>query len=334
PTATAAPTAVATPVPTAAPTAVAPTATTSPAAGATPSGTPDASAPGGAAPALPTVPTVPPPRDATTTTPTIDRDDCQNFSSDPAMWKALEEHLDELDQESVPVTAVRTCLGLYRSQPWPQGTDGYTLAKPEGENAEAAPKATLQTETALVLKATELGRSVTVQGAVLGKGDTLVTRDQSATVEYSEGTRLEMGPKSAIVMGDPAEKTVVQLRGRLFMDIRSRQWHVRIPQPRGLVAVVTRGTVLTTEARDDGMVWIEVTEGSVDVTSAGQTVTVSAGASIVVDPGAAPPTPAPSATAEKSGGTPVAVYGIVAAVGVIAVAGAVFLVRRRSTSRP
>lgn len=153
-------------------------------------------------------------------------------------------------------------------------------------------------------------------------------------MNFSEGTRLELGPKSAIVMGDPAEKAIIQLRGRLFMDIKSRQWHVRIPQPRGLVAVVTRGTVLTTEARDDGMVWIEVTEGSVDVTSAGQTVTVSAGSSVVVDPAAAPPSPSPSTTDGKSSGTPVAAYGIVAAVAVIVVAGAVFLLRRQRTSRP
>lgn len=347
---TSAPTAVATSVPAPAPTAAAPapappgatparpTATTSPVAGAPPSGTPDPNVPVRAATPLPTVPPVPPPKDATTTVPAINRDACQNFSSDPALWQALEDHLDELDEEDTPITAVKTCLGFYRSQPWPQAKGGATLTTPTaeagGQGPEAPLKATLQTETALVLKATELGRSTTVRGAVLGKGDTVVTRGEPATVDFSEGTRLEMGPKSAIVLGDPAEKAILQLRGRLFMDIKSRQWHVRIPQPRGLVAVVTRGTVLTTEARDDGMVRIEVTEGSVDVTSAGQTVTVSAGSSIVVDPGVAPPAPPPSAAAKKSSDTSVAVYGIVVAVAAIMVAGAVFLLRRRGTSRP
>lgn len=333
---TAAPTSAPTTAPTVAPTAVrtAAPAVPSATAGASPSGTANASAPVGVATALPTVPTVPPPKDAGSA-PRIDRAACQNFSSDPALWQALEDHLDELDQESTPVTAVKTCLAFYRSQPWAPAGGGATLVKPDEpgketpKDGEQPPKATLQTETAFVLKAGEQGRTTTVQGAVLGKGDIVGTREQGATVNFSEGTKAELGPKSTIVMGDPADKAIIQLRGRMFMDIKSRQWHVRIPQPRGLVAVVTRGTVLTTEARDDGMVLVEVTDGSVDVTSAGQTVTVKAGSSVVVDPGAAPPVPSASTGAGTSGGTPVALYGAAAAAVVIVIAAGVFLMRRR-----
>ncbi len=320
----------------AAPSATRPAATPSPAATGSPSGSPNAAAPAGVVPALPTVPPVPASKDASGATSTFTREKCADFSGDPALWQALEDHLDELDEEETPITAVKTCLGHYRSQPWPSTKGGATLVKPDEEQApkdEPPPKATLQTLPGFVLKAGEQGRTTVVPGAVLGKGDIVSTRNDPTTVSFSEGTRVELGPKSAIVIGDPAEKAIIQLRGRMFMDVKSRQWHVRIPQPRGLVSVVTRGTVLTTEARDDGMVSIEVTEGNVDVTSGGQTVTVVAGFSIVVDPAAAPPKPQASRGAGKSGGQPVAVYGIAAVIAVVVAATGVFFLRRRGSSR-
>ncbi|TAK76414.1 MAG: hypothetical protein EPO16_07145, partial [Dehalococcoidia bacterium] len=258
------------------------------------------------------VPAVPPPRDVDPN-PRITREMCQDFSSDPALWQALEDHLSELDELEVPIGTAKSCITLYRAQPWAQRPGGSTLVKPgdeakkdetgaRGDKPEDAPKATIETEKAVLLRAGERSQPTLVRGARLGAGDALVTRDEPATVAFSEGSRMELGPKSAVVMGDPAEKAVVQLRGRLFMDIKSRQWTVRIPQPRGLVSVVTRGTQFSTEVLADGNVRVEVTESAVEVTSGGAMVVVPAGASIVVDPGAVPPQPAqsPKAAAAES----------------------------------
>jgi len=288
----------------------------------------------GVATPLPTVPPVPPPKDATTTT--FTREKCADFSSDPALWQALENHVDELDDLEVPISAVKTCLGHYRTQPWPQRPGGATLVKPgdeaqkkEAEPPAEAPKPTLQTPAAFILRAGEQGQGTTVQGAVLGKGDIVVTKDQPATVTFSEGSRMDLGAKAAVVFEDPAAKSVIQLRGRMFMDIKSRQWHVRVPQPRGLVAVVTRGTVFATEVLADGNVRVEVTEGVVEVTSAGQTVEVAAGSSIVVDPAAPPPRPARTAGTSGEDGQPVALFGGIAAAAIVVAGAAWFLVRRR-----
>lgn len=304
---------------------------------------------GTAAAAAPTVvpispvPAVPPPRDVDPT-PRITREMCQDFSSDPALWQALEDHLSELDELEVPIGTAKSCITLYRAQPWAQRPGGATLVKPAEEGAkkddageakrEEPPKATLETEKAVLLRAGERTQPTLIRGARLGAGDALVTRDEPATVGFSEGSRMELGPKSAVVMGDPAEKAVVQLRGRLFMDIKSRQWTVRIPQPRGLVSVVTRGTKFSTEVLADGNVRIEVTESAVEVTSGGKMVVVSAGTSIVVDPSAAPPQPPqpPEAATVAPDGTSPLVFGAATAVALALAGGLAVMMRRRSRS--
>ncbi|TAJ19003.1 MAG: hypothetical protein EPO65_07810 [Dehalococcoidia bacterium] len=333
---TAAPTSVPTTVPTAVRTA-APTASAAapaaPSAGANaaPSGTPNANAPVGVAPALPTVPTVPPPKDAGSTA-TVKRELCQAISGDAGVWQMIEDHVGEWTSDEMPSSVLAACVAQYRAQPWTGDGQLDTLKDDKGTQqgngqppADNPPvKATLETLTPLFLRPGEkVPATVPAGGAPLGKGDAIITKGEPATVRFSDGSRIDLGPKTALIAADPEKKSLIQMRGRMFMDIKSRNWVIRVPDPRGMVSVSVRGTQFSTEVIEGGSVKVEVNEGTVEVTSAGKTVAVSAGSAIIVQPGQAPPTP------KSAGGTPLALYGGIAAAVLALIAAGVFLMRRR-----
>jgi len=178
---------------------------------------------------------------------------------------------------------------------------------------EAAP-ATLQTDTALVLKATDWA-DPSRRRERCSKGDTLVTetRAHGGNSEVPTGDGPEVRDRKGARLKD-----VVNLSGRLF-KISNHVRHVRIPQPRGLAVVHAGGA----HHRGPHDAWC----GSRSPRKrrrvvSWQTVTVPRVVGSSSIPGRHHRHPHHLPLPRRPGATQMTVYGIVAAVGVIAVAGA------------
>ncbi len=160
----------------------------------------------------------------------------------------------------------------------------------------------------------------------LKPGDTVVTKAEGAVLSFEGGSRIEAGPNAEFTLQKEGG-AVEQKKGRVFYSIVDRRMTVHVPAPRGRYFIAVKGTQFTVDVADDGAGTVEVMEGTVEVTSAGATVTVNAGSSLRVQPGEVPPQPTASIEAQRTVSTAV-VAGAVAAVSIAVGLVALVLTRR------
>lgn len=206
---------------------------------------------------------------------------------------------------------IRTCVEEYRANPWPaggglyrgDGTPGDNQPPPAPDRATLPPlEATLDTQDLLLHRIGEQSGRPPPR-ARLRDGDTIATEDRSGVVTFGDGSRVEVEPHATLTLGDIRGKSLVHLRGRVFMDIKSRNWTIRVPGAKGAAMVAVRGTQFTLDVDEDGDLRVEVTEGTVEVISGGVTRAVSAGSSVITTPGEIPASPLalPSTVSESAG---------------------------------
>lgn len=147
-----------------------------------------------------------------------------------------------------------------------------------------------------VIHAGETNETPVAVGSPIVPGDTVVTSAEGAAIAFDGGSRMQVGPNAQVKIADGSDASVEQKKGRVFYDIKSRQFRVKVDHPRGRYFIAVQGTQFTVHVAEDGSGAIQVTEGAVQVISADRTIEVLAGASATVAPGEPPSSESLAAT--------------------------------------
>jgi hypothetical protein len=138
-------------------------------------------------------------------------------------------------------------------------------------------------------------------GDIVNTGDRVQTAQNShAMVTFFDGSTLEIEPVTTVQIEEAASVDgalairISQTIGRTWASVQKltradSKFEIRTPT---LVAAV-RGTAFITEVLADGTSTVRTTDGIVQVTAQGQTVTVSTGQTTTAGPNAPPAAPAP-----------------------------------------
>jgi hypothetical protein len=138
-------------------------------------------------------------------------------------------------------------------------------------------------------------------GDIVNTGDRVQTAQNShAMVTFFDGSTLEIEPATTVQIEEAASVDgalairISQTIGRTWASVQKltradSKFEVRTPT---LTAAV-RGTAFITEVLADGTSTVRTTDGNVQVTAQGQTVTVSTGQTTTAAPNAPPAAPAP-----------------------------------------
>lgn len=284
---------------------------------------------------LPPPPAVGPPRDVNPPTggirPTLPVNAEACSVSSVAEWQGNAARAKQLGRTDLEAQA-NGCAALQAKVKAEQAKQGQAQ-KPETAPAkgELAVRGTLDKAGAGVIREGEAKESPATAGGAIGPGDTVVTKGEGATVALEGGSRIDAGPNARFTLADGSEASVAQQKGRLFYDIKSRVFRVKVDTPRGRYFIAVHGTQFTVDVADDGSGTVQVAEGTVEVTSAEKTVEVRAGSSLTVRPGQAPSAPAAASSAAGRGASTLPIALAAVAIALLAVGGVTIATRGRRT---
>lgn len=157
---------------------------------------------------------------------------------------------------------------------------------------------TILAGTAEVARASA-GFAAAADGELVAAGDRVRTAERSqAVITFFDGSTLTLEPSTTVTVEDASANgeaisiRISQAIGRTWASVNrlisaNSRFELKTPS----ATAVVRGTGFVTEVRSDGSSSVQTTDGAVEVSAQGTTVSVGAGQATTVAPNAAPTTP-------------------------------------------